>query len=86
MANHEEMPELGELRDIVREVVGELRETLYELRATVDTDRPFHSLAQEYLPRFGDRTGLDVQFETNITERVLPVPIEREMWRIMQEV
>lgn len=82
---HEEIIELGELRDIVREVVGELRETLYELRATVDTDRPFHSLAQEYLPRFGDRTGLDVQFETNITSRILPVQIEREMWRIMQE-
>ncbi|HMS24450.1 MAG TPA: histidine kinase [Acidimicrobiia bacterium] len=78
-------PELSELRDIVREVVGELRETLYELRATVDTDRPFHALAQEYLPRFGDRTGLDVQFETNISERILPVQIEREMWRIMQE-
>ncbi|MFN8015001.1 MAG: GAF domain-containing sensor histidine kinase [Acidimicrobiia bacterium] len=82
---HEEIPELAELRDIVREVVGELRETLYELRATVNNERPFHSLAQEYLPRFGDRTGLDVQFETNITKRVLPVQIEREMWRIMQE-
>ncbi len=83
--DHEDINELGELRDIVREVVGELRETLYELRATVDTDRPFHSLAQEYLPRFGDRTGLDVQFETNIYDRILPVQIEREMWRIMQE-
>ena len=82
---HEDIAELSELRDIVREVVGELRETLYELRATVDTERPFHSLAQEYLPRFGDRTGLDVQFETNITKRILPVQIEREMWRIMQE-
>jgi signal transduction histidine kinase len=84
-ADHEEITELSELRVIVREVVGELRETLYELRATVDTERPFHSLAQEYLPRFGDRTGLDVQFETNITSRILPVQIEREMWRIMQE-
>lgn len=85
MNTHEEIVELPQLRDIVREVVGELRETLYELRATVDSDRPFHALAQEYLPRFGDRTGLDVQFETNITTRVLPVQIEREMWRIMQE-
>lgn len=82
---HEQIHELSDLRDIVREVVGELRETLYELRATVDNDRPFHSLAQEYLPRFGDRTGLDVQFETNITKRILPVQIERELWRIMQE-
>lgn len=85
MAKDGDTTELAELRDIVREVVGELRETLYELRATVDGERPFHSLAQEYLPRFGDRTGLDVQFETNITHRVLPVQIEREMWRIMQE-
>lgn len=83
--DHEDITELSELRVIVREVVGELRETLYELRATVDNDRPFHSLAQEYLPRFGDRTGLDVQFETNMSSRVLPVQIEREMWRIMQE-
>ncbi len=85
IAEHEQITELSDLRDIVREVVGELRETLYELRATVDNDRPFHSLAQEYLPRFGDRTGLDVQFETNMTKRVLPVQVEREMWRIMQE-
>ncbi len=84
-AEQPNITDLGELRVIVREVVGELRETLYELRATVDNDRPFHSLAQEYLPRFGDRTGLDVQFETNMTKRILPVQIEREMWRIMQE-
>lgn len=85
MGTGENKEDLSQLRDIVREVVGELRETLYELRATVDQDRSFTTLAQEYLPRFGDRTGLDVQFETNMDSRVLPVQIEREMWRMMQE-
>lgn len=80
-----EETELVELRDIVREVVGDLRETLYELRATIDSGKPFHVLAHEYIPRFGDRTGLDVQFSTNITKNILPTQIEREMWRITQE-
>lgn len=77
--------ELVELRDIVREVVGDLRETLYELRASIDATKPFHVLAHEYIPRFGDRTGLDMQFATNITKAILPIQIEREMWRITQE-
>lgn len=77
--------ELVEIRDIVREVVGDLRETLYELRTDIDATRPFHILAHEYIPRFGDRTGLDIQFSTNISKAVLPVQIEREMWRITQE-
>jgi len=85
MGEGEKKEELSELRDIVREVVGELRETLYELRATVDQDRAFFSLAQEYLPRFGVRTGIDVEFSTNMDSRVLPLQIERELWRIMQE-
>ncbi len=80
-----EETELVELRDIVREVVGDLRETLYELRSDIDASRPFHILAQEYMPRFGDRTGLDIQFDTNITKNILPIQIERELWRITQE-
>lgn len=80
-----EETELVELRDIVREVVGDLRETLYELRADIDANKPFHILAHEYIPRFGDRTGLDVQFSTNIEKVILPIQIEKEMWRITQE-
>ncbi|MCU1448263.1 MAG: two-component sensor histidine kinase, partial [Acidimicrobiales bacterium] len=76
--------DLDRLRTDVRSVVGEVRETLYDLRTDVTEDRGLVDALQSFLERFRGRTGLDVSFRHEESGR-LPVPQEREMWRIAQE-
>ncbi len=76
--------ELGELRDVVRGVVTELRDTLYELRAAVSTNDDLVSVAERYLDRYRRRAALAVEFEHDVVERPA-VAIEQELWRIVQE-
>jgi signal transduction histidine kinase len=76
--------ELGDLRDVVRSVVTELRDTLYELRAAVSTHDDLVTVAQRYLERFERRTGLAVRFDHSVGQAP-PVAVEQELWRIAQE-
>lgn len=76
--------ELGDLRDVVRSVVTELRDTLYELRAAVTSKEDLVTVAARYLERYERRSGLRVHFEHAVTERP-PVAVEQELWRIAQE-
>lgn len=76
--------ELGELRDVVRSVVTDLRDTLYELRAAVGPKDDLVAVATRYIERYERRTGLAVRFEHALSMRV-PVAIEQELWRIAQE-
>jgi len=76
--------ELGELRDVVRSVVTDLRDTLYELRAAVGPNDDLVAVATRYLERYERRTGLTVRFEHDVSIRA-PVAIEQELWRIAQE-
>ncbi len=75
---------LTELREVIHGVVTELRDTLYDLRARVTDDEPFEDVARRYLERFEDRYDIDVQFRS-ASERRLPVSVEQELWRILQE-
>jgi signal transduction histidine kinase len=77
--------ELGALRDIVRGVVSELRETLYQLRAIVSEEEPLDEVAAGYVERFTKRTGIPVTFTSNSNGRRLPLRVEQELWRMMQE-
>ena len=43
----------------------ELRETLYQLRTTVTEEEGFVPLAEPYLKRWSDRTGIDAHFEAD---------------------
>ncbi|MDP9442230.1 MAG: sensor histidine kinase, partial [Actinomycetota bacterium] len=72
------------LRDEVRKVVTEVRDTLYDLRTDVSDRKDLVATLAEFLDRVGERTGLEVRFDHSATTR-LPVRQEREMWRIAQE-
>ena len=75
---------LTELREVIHGVVTELRDTLYDLRAHVTDEEPFEAVARRYLERFEDRYDIDVDFHTR-SDRRLPVSVEQELWRILQE-
>jgi signal transduction histidine kinase len=76
--------DLERLRGDVRSVVGEVRETLYDMRTDVTEDRGLIPAVESFLERVRDRAGLEVSFRYEESAR-LPVPQEREMWRIAQE-
>ncbi len=85
LSNRYSDPALPELHRTVRTVVVELRETLYQLRTTVTEEEGLVPLAEPYLKRWSDRTGITVTFETICPERRLARQVEQELWRIFQE-
>jgi signal transduction histidine kinase len=78
-------PELSQLYTDVQTALDELRETLRQLRAEVNEQRPLAQVGQELVQRFADRTDIDVRFETINPGETLPVPVENELLRILQE-
>lgn len=76
--------QLLDLRENVRAVVTELRETLYDLRTDVSDERDLSIAMKDFLDRVAQRSGLATTFEHHVTRR-LPVNAEREVWRIAQE-
>jgi signal transduction histidine kinase len=80
----EKHEEIAALHDIVRDIVGELRETLYQLRANVTEEDDLVTVAADYLVRFAERTGIRVVW-TPATDARLPQRVEQELWRILQE-
>ena len=76
--------ELDRLRQDVRRVVGEVRDTLYDLRTDVSEDDDLTSTLAAYLQRVHDRSHLEVDFQHH-TMRRPPLLVERELWRIAQE-
>lgn len=77
--------EIAALRDTVRGVVSELRETLYQLRAEIDEDNDLQAAAEIYVPRWSDRTEVQASFAADTQGLRLPVQVEQELWRILQE-
>jgi len=84
-ANDDDDDELDSLHDVVQGVVGELRETLYQLRANVSDTLAFEDAARTYLERFQERTGVAVTFQSRARGHRLPLQVEQELWRIFQE-
>ena len=76
--------EISELRDVVRDIVRELRQTIYQLRASVSEVADIVQVATGYLEKFADRTGIETQWLPSASVS-LPYRIEQEMWRIGQE-
>ena len=76
--------DLERLRADVRSVVGEVRETLYDMRTDVTESRGLVDALEGYLARVQGRAHVETSFRHQETAR-LPVPQEREMWRIAQE-
>ncbi|MFM8236343.1 MAG: sensor histidine kinase [Actinomycetota bacterium] len=76
--------ELSDLREVVRSVVGELRETIYQLRTSVTEDGDLGGLVDEFLARFGERFGIETSLTIDVAGRLAP-RTEQELWRIIQE-
>jgi signal transduction histidine kinase len=77
-------PSLLQLRDDVRGVIGEVRDTLYDLRTDVSESQDMADTLDQFIQRVKDRTGLDIALYADRGAR-LPILQEREMWRIAQE-
>ena len=77
-------PALDQLRTDVRGVIGEVRETLYDLRTDVSDANDFAATIEAFVPRFEQRSGLRLELHVEQTGR-LPILQERELWRIAQE-
>jgi signal transduction histidine kinase len=78
-------PELERMRDDVRRAVGELRETLVQLRTTVSDSQTFEAAAEELVERFERRTAIETTIAVQRDDRTLPHRVEQEVLRILQE-
>lgn len=76
--------ELERVRDDVRGVTREVRETLYDLRTDVSDKAPIDRVLAGYGDRVAERSGIQVRVDADHDGR-LPMLQEREMWRIAQE-
>jgi signal transduction histidine kinase len=80
----EKTAELAALHSVTRDIMQELRETIYQLRANVSEEDEFTAVAANYLARFEERTGISTTWAPDATRR-LPFRVEQELWRIVQE-
>lgn len=82
--NEDVRPSLAELREDVRTVIREVRDTLYDLRTDVSDEQGFLTTLELFLRRVEDRAGFDARLRADERAR-LPLPQERELFRIAQE-
>ncbi len=75
---------LDDLRNDVRGVIREVRDTLYDLRTDVTETHSLSTTLDSFLERVKDRSSLEVRLRAQETGR-LPLLQERELWRIAQE-
>ena len=78
-------PDLDRLRDETRAILRGVRETLHQLRAEVTEANDLRTLAQAHLSRFSERTGIASSLSSENSDERLPVLVEQELWRILQE-
>ena len=76
--------ELRGLSRDTRRTLGELRETMSDLRAEVTEADDLPSIIGRFLVRVEGRSGLGTAF-CSAGDRRLALPLERELWRIAQE-
>lgn len=72
------------LRNEVRSVTREVRDTLYDLRTDVSEQSDVQATMETFLARVRERSSLVIEFEATAMKR-LPLPQERELWRIAKE-
>jgi signal transduction histidine kinase len=77
-------PALEQLRSDIRDVIRDVRDTLYDLRTDVSDEHDLLSTLDLYLQRVRERSSLDIVLRTEETGR-LPLLQERELFRIAQE-
>lgn len=77
-------PALDRLRTDVRGVIGEVRDTLYDLRTDVTEKSDLPATLSDYVDRVAGRSRLDLRLDLKVEAR-LPLRQEREVFRIAQE-
>ena len=80
-----EHSDLERLHDDAAAALDELRETLRQLRSGVSDDRPLAVMGRDLVTRFADRTDVAAHFLVAHPDQRLPVPVENELLRILQE-
>lgn len=76
--------QISSLRQDVRRVLSEVREMLYDLRTDVSDTQDLVATLDDFLGRVGERSSATIAFHHEASRR-LPLPQEREIWRIAQE-
>jgi signal transduction histidine kinase len=77
--------DLDRLHRDVQAALDELRETLRQLRSGVTEDAPLARIGDDLVKGFAQRTGIDATFRATEPDDSLPVPVENELFRILQE-
>ena len=77
--------QLTQLYADVQTALDELRETLRQLRSGISEGRPLSVVGKELVDRYAERTGMDVAFSVSHPGEKMPVPVENELLRILQE-
>jgi signal transduction histidine kinase len=78
-------PDLDVLHQDVQTAIDELRETLRQMRASVTETESLFEVASELMARYSDRTGIRARFGTGPVAERMPVSVENELLRILQE-
>lgn len=76
--------QLEQLREDLRGVVREVRDTLYDLRTDVTERVTLEDTLTEFGRRVEERSGIAITIDAEAKGRI-PLLQEREMWRIAQE-
>ncbi len=77
--------ELDALHADVQRAIDELRETLRQMRTSVTEEQPLAEIAADLAQRWARQSGVHVDVEATETDDRLPVAVENEVLRIMQE-
>ncbi|MDG1411735.1 MAG: GAF domain-containing sensor histidine kinase [Acidimicrobiales bacterium] len=78
-------PLLDQLRKDLRGVIGEVRDTLYDLRTDVSETLEIGEVLEQFAARMMERKDIDIKVYADQRGPRLPLLQEREMWRIAQE-
>ncbi|MFN7147976.1 MAG: GAF domain-containing sensor histidine kinase, partial [Microthrixaceae bacterium] len=77
--------DLDRLHADVQAALDELRETLRQLRSGVTEQQSLAQVGRDVVTRFAERADVDARFTVVHPENRLPVPVENEVLRILQE-
>lgn len=77
--------EIDELATEIRSAIEDLRETIGDLRTDVTESKGLAELVREHVTSVAARNGMTVDLQLPASGVRLPLPQERELWRICQE-
>jgi two-component system, NarL family, sensor histidine kinase DevS len=76
---------VGEVRELVRSTLQDVRQLAVELRPTALDDFGLVAAVERLTASFAEQTGIGVEFVPNVPEGRLPPDVETALYRIVQE-